>query len=112
MRTYRRLCQCFLPLLAACSAVLFFNQPLLKASPTSVSLGLSASIINFGNQSVAIPSAGRVLILSNRGSNPILIAGIRVTGDYGQTNTCNASLNVSENCTIFITFNPTVIGAR
>lgn len=75
-------------------------------------LTVSASQLNFGNQTVGITSAARTVTLNNRGGVAIAINGITTNGDYAQTNNCGTSLGVGSSCTINVTFTPTAKGLR
>jgi len=52
------------------------------------------------------------VVFSNTGGVGISFSGITVTGDFGQTNNCGASLGPGITCTINVTFTPTAAGAR
>src|SRR4029077_3778512 len=53
--------------------------------------------------------------LSNTGTAALTITSIGFTGanasEFAQTNNCGSSLAVNANCTISVTFTPTVMGA-
>lgn len=44
--------------------------------------------------------------------SPLNITEITATGDFGETNTCNASLATGSSCQISVTFKPTTAGNR
>ena len=73
---------------------------------------LSASNLTFGSQTVNVTSSPQAVMLSNTGTIPLEITNILASGDFSQTNTCGATLAVGANCTINITFTPTVAGTR
>lgn len=73
---------------------------------------LSPLSFSFGNQLVGTTSGVQISTLSNRGTAPLSISIINVTGDYAQTNNCGTSLAVGASCNINVTFSPTVTGAR
>jgi hypothetical protein len=86
------------------SATVILNYP---------DIGLLPSSINFGNQKVGTTSNPRTVTVSNPGSAPLRIASITSSGDFAvATNTCPATLTTGTNCTISVTFTPTVTGKR
>jgi hypothetical protein len=50
--------------------------------------------------------------LTNSGNQSLTISGISVSGDFGQTNNCGATLAPSAACQISISFVPTATGNR
>jgi len=74
------------------------------------------STLAFGNQRVGTASAAQQATLTNSGNAALSISSIAVTGtnagDYGQTNTCPASLAAGASCTISVTFTPSATGSR
>jgi len=82
-------------------------QPVAAVSPASVA---------FGNQIVNSPSTSQIVTFSNTGNMTMTISGITLSGadaaEYSiSNNTCGATLNAGSNCTMSITFTPTVSGA-
>jgi sugar lactone lactonase YvrE len=77
---------------------------------------LNQNTLTFLGQPLNIPSQTQNVKLTNSGAAPL--TGIAITiigtnlGDFGQTNTCTATLAPAANCSITVTFTPTVIGAR
>ena len=74
---------------------------------------------NLGNQLVTTSSTAQVVNVTNSGNAPLTISSIAIGGtnnsDFAQTNTCpssSATLAASANCTISVTFTPTVAGSR
>ena len=85
---------------------------LLNLTPPPIAV--SPSSLSFGNQLVGTTSSALTIKVSNNGSTATTI-GISVTGDFAQTNACPlspATLAAGANCTISVTFNPTVTGLR
>ena len=66
----------------------------------------------FRSQPVGSSSSAQIVTLTNSGKAALNIIRVQATGDYGQTNTCPATLARSSSCTISVTFTPTVSGAR
>ncbi|HEV2379464.1 MAG TPA: alkaline phosphatase family protein [Terriglobia bacterium] len=69
-------------------------------------------------QTVATPSPGLAVFLSNYNSTSMTISSVTTSGDFSQTNNCPASLlgwnpeKVVPSCTITVTFTPTAGGTR
>lgn len=89
------------------------------ASPTYVAgantgtLSLSASTLSFGNTIVNTTSTSQGLTLTNTDKNHTVgNVSIAISGDYGQTNNCPATLAGNGTCTITVTFQPTTTGSR
>jgi uncharacterized repeat protein (TIGR01451 family) len=83
---------------------------------TAPAVTLAPTSLTFASQTVGTTSPSQAVTLTNSGSAPLTITGITVTGadagDFAQTNTCPASLAAGANCTITVTFTPTLAGAR
>jgi hypothetical protein len=73
---------------------------------------LSATVLTFGNQNVGTVSSSKVVVLTNWQSVPLNISAIAISGDFGQSNNCGASLPAGGTCTISFTFSPTATGTR
>jgi hypothetical protein len=77
---------------------------------------LSPSSLNFGNQTVGIPSSPQVVTLQNAGNINLTITSIQITGanssDFAQTNKCPSSLSPSNSCQISVTLKPASTGTR
>jgi hypothetical protein len=77
---------------------------------------LSSSTLPFGNQPVNTTSAAQIVTLSNTGAASLTITSIAISGtnsgDFATTNTCGSSLAGGANCSISVTFKPTVAGVR
>ena len=94
-------------------------------SPQTVSLSgtgvtsvvsLSAKSLAFGTQTLGTTSAAQMVTVGNSGNPSLNLRGIAMTGanagDFAQTNTCDSLLGGKENCTISVTFTPTMNGPR
>jgi hypothetical protein len=73
---------------------------------------LSATSLVFTDQAVATTSTPQTVTLTNAGDAPLAITSIEITGDFAQTNTCGSAVAAGANCTIDVTFTPTVAGGR
>jgi hypothetical protein len=72
---------------------------------------LSQTEIDFGGQLVGTTSQVESVTLKNTGTAVLNIASIAVSGDFGVTDDCGATLAVDASCTIGGTFSPTAAGA-
>jgi hypothetical protein len=70
---------------------------------------LSAANLTFAGQKVNTTSAPQLITLTNTGSTALAIAGISMTGNFAQTNTCGLTVKAGGNCTISVTFTPRVV---
>ncbi len=79
-------------------------------------LSLSSSGVSFASQPVGVTGASQTVTLTNSGNAPLAIANISLAGtnagDFGQTNTCPASLAPAANCAVALSFSPSAIGTR
>jgi len=75
-------------------------------------VGLSAISLTFGSESVGTTSAPQTVTLFNPGNAALTISGVASSGDFEETNTCDASLAGESDCTIAVTFEPTANGSR
>ena len=87
------------------------------ASLSGIGIGMSTVTLSptsadFGNQTVASTSAATVVTLTNAGTAPLNITSITASGDFAQTNTCGTLVAANSNCTVSVTFTPTVAGSR
>jgi sugar lactone lactonase YvrE len=82
-------------------------------SITGPAVSLAPASLSFPPQNVGTTSSPLVVILTNSGVSPLTISNIATTGDYAQMNTCltpPATLASLANCSISVTFTPTVAG--
>ena len=75
-------------------------------------VAFSATGANFSGQLVGNTSAAQNLTLTSSGNEALAITAIAASGDFVETNTCGTSVAVGANCTISVTFKPTVGGVR
>lgn len=90
--------------LAGCSGA----GPLVSLSPTSLA---------FGSQIINTTSGAQTITLTNTGSATLNITNIALTGTNAASfgivnNLCGSTLGAGLNCTIQVTFTPTVVGAN
>lgn len=79
-------------------------------------ISLSATSIAFGNQTVGVPSAGRIVTVTNTGTAPLTVNTITVggtnAGDFTRTSNCLLALAPNGTCNISVVFNPAANGPR
>ena len=77
---------------------------------------LSPAALTFGNQTDGTTSSPQLVTLSNTGNGPLNIASIGVAGanagDFGQMNNCPSTLNAGSQCTVTVTFKPSLVGTE
>jgi hypothetical protein len=78
-------------------------------TPPPSAISLTPSTMTFG-------TSPQIATLTNSGTSTLTITGISFTGpnaaDFGQTNTCGASLAAGANCTISVTFTASAAGTE
>jgi hypothetical protein len=87
--------------------------------PVAPGVGFNPTSLAFGNQVLNTTSAAKTVTLTNTGNAAVTINSIAASGDFAATSTgasaCPigpATLAAGANCTINVTFTPTVLGAR
>src|SRR6202043_2278965 len=76
------------------------------------SASFAPTSLTFGNQNVNTTSAAQTVTLTNSGTAALTITSIVASAPYAQTNTCPASVAAGANCSINVTFTPTVTGSQ
>jgi hypothetical protein len=79
---------------------------------TAPVVSLSSGSLTFGSQVLNTASVAQTVTLTNTGTASLSITSIVPSGDYADTATCAATLAAGSNCTINVTFTPTVTGTR
>ena len=79
------------------------NRPVASLFPTH---------FNFGKVAYGNASQASAFLVSNPGVVPLVLSSVDAVGDFGQTNTCTATLGAAGNCTIMASFSPTKFGTR
>ncbi len=72
----------------------------------------SSQTVSFGGQNVQTDSPPQSVVLTNLGTDTLLITQITVTGDFEDENTCGTSLAAGASCSLPVTFSPTATGMR
>ena len=73
---------------------------------------VSPRALGFSSQGMGTISPAQTVILRNTGVALLNIGSIVVSGDFSRTTNCGATLAIGANCSISVTFSPTVIGAH
>ena len=88
----------------------------LSGTGTAPAVSLSSTSLSFGNQAEGTTGTGQSVTLSNSGNGTLYITSLAVTGanagDFAQTNTCGSSVAAGGNCTISVTFKPSLASAE
>ena len=79
---------------------------------TAAGVTLAPMNLTFANVAVGSSSAAQSVTVTNSGNASLSISGVRVNGDFTQTNNCPANLAASSSCTINVVFTPTTSGTR
>jgi hypothetical protein len=79
-------------------------------------VSLVPSTLMFGQQGVGTTGTAQTVTMTNTGNASLSITSIKITGasrtDFAETNACGKTLAAGANCSISVTFTPTVIGSR
>ena len=77
----------------------------------SAPVTFSSSTLSFGTLAAGSTSAAKTLTVTNRGG-ALTFSSIAASGDYAiSSNTCGTGIAAGANCTVGVTFTPSVLGA-
>jgi hypothetical protein len=79
---------------------------------TPLTLTFSASSLNFGLLQIGLTSPPQTVTVTNVSNHSVKFSGIASSGEFSQSNTCSTTLASGQNCTITVTFTPTVAGTQ
>ncbi|HEY0795292.1 MAG TPA: choice-of-anchor D domain-containing protein [Acidisarcina sp.] len=79
---------------------------------TQTTATLAPGGLTFPSQPLSTPGTPQTLTLTNTGALLLTFSRITATTDYTESDNCLVSLAGGSSCTIQITFNPSVLGAR
>jgi F5/8 type C domain/Abnormal spindle-like microcephaly-assoc'd, ASPM-SPD-2-Hydin len=82
-----------------------------SGSTSGSALTASPSSLSFGSQAVGSTSSAQTVTVSNPNSTAVSVSQLAVTGPFGQTSTCGASIPADGSCAVSIQFVPTAAGA-
>jgi hypothetical protein len=85
-----------------------YAVPVLSPVPA---VTVAPSTLTYANQNIGTTSAPQNVVLTNFGEAPLSITKIGTVGDFAETDNCGTSLPGGSNCTIAVTYVPTVTGA-
>ena len=91
------------------------TSPALQQLVQGAVVSLSPTSLNFGDQTVGVASAAKIVTLQNTGNVNLSITSIQITGanngDF-KSGTCPSSLVPNTSCQISVTFTPAAAGSR
>src|SRR5271165_2556774 len=79
---------------------------------TPLTLTFSASSLNFGLLQIGLTSPPQTVTVTNVSNHSVKFSGIATSGEFSQSHTCPTTLASGQNCTITVTFAPTVAGTQ
>jgi hypothetical protein len=79
---------------------------------TPLSLTFSASSLNFGLLQIGQTSPPQTVTVTNVSNHSVKFSSIATSGEFSQSHTCPPTLASGQNCTITVTFTPTVAGTQ
>jgi hypothetical protein len=80
--------------------------------PNSATLSANPSSLSFASQALNTTSASKPVTVTNTGNAAASVAGVSVSGDFSQTNTCGSSIAAGASCTVNVSFRPVASGTR
>lgn len=86
----------------------------LRGSGLGGSIFVSYGDGQFGNQGIGTTSAPQIVTLESNGNTPVRISSIGISGAFAETTTCSLNTDIPPGgqCTVSVTFSPTVAGAQ
>ncbi|HWZ84349.1 MAG TPA: choice-of-anchor D domain-containing protein [Terriglobales bacterium] len=79
---------------------------------TPLTLTFSASSLNFGLLQIGLTSPPQTVTVTNVSNRSVKFSSIATSGEYSLSHNCPATLSSGQNCTITVTFAPTVAGTK
>jgi hypothetical protein len=79
---------------------------------TPLTLTFSASSLNFGLLQVGMTSPSQTVTVTNVSNHSVKFSSIAASGEFSEGHTCLSTLASGQNCTITVTFKPTVAGTQ
>ena len=83
----------------------------LRLSGVAEGVSVSPVSLKFGNERVSGTSKAQALTVKNLGNYVLNFGSIVASANYAQTNNCGTSIPANSECTINVTFTPTVAGS-
>jgi hypothetical protein len=78
---------------------------------TGSALTASPSSLAFGSTLAGSASPAQTVTVSNPNSSAVSVSQLAVSGPFGQTSTCGATIAANGSCTVTVTFDPTAAGS-
>ena len=86
-----------------------------SSAATSPAVTLSATSVNFGNDTVSDPT-NQTLTITNSGDAPLVVGSVQISGadagDFTAGNGCGTAVAPGSACNIVVTFDPESAGSR
>ncbi|MCX6353927.1 MAG: choice-of-anchor D domain-containing protein [Candidatus Aureabacteria bacterium] len=82
----------------------------LEGTGTAPAVTLSSLDLEFGDQTVNIPSSPQTVTLTNSGTAPLSIFDISVSGEFSATDSCGDTLEPGDSCPLAVCFTPETLG--
>jgi len=87
----------------------FGVTPIALSEPRPSAINLTPASLIF-SQNVGTQSAAQTVTISNFGGSQLNLSNIAAPGPFAETNNCPSQLIAGANCTVSVTFTPTVTG--
>lgn len=81
------------------------------AALATPAVGLAPASLDFGNQTLAMASSARTVVLGNSGSGALALSAITASGGFAVTHNCGSSVPAAGSCNLAVTFTPTALGS-
>ncbi len=88
---------------------IFGITPVPVANPRPSAISLSPTSLSF-SQNVGTQSATQTVTIANFGGSALSVSDVSATGPFGATSNCPLQLAAGSNCTVSVTFTPTITG--
>jgi Abnormal spindle-like microcephaly-assoc'd, ASPM-SPD-2-Hydin/Beta-propeller repeat len=82
----------------------------IAAGPSQLSV--SPGTIDFGNQSVGMPSPAQTVTLTNTGGQAISFSSVAASSQFSESDTCSGMLAPSASCKVILIFTPSAAGPQ
>ena len=86
--------------------------PLVTAATPTTTATVTPAALTFSSQPQQTASTVQSVTVQNTGSVPLTVTQITASGDFSESNNCNAAISAQGACSIQVTFTPTQTGQR
>lgn len=83
----------------------FLNQP-------APGIALNTMSLTFAPEVVTVPSAPQTVEVTNNGNATMNVTGVTISGDFSETSQCTAPVPPNGQCSITVTYTPTIATAE